>query len=352
MEEVSIRVRTSNRLQLNLTVCLSQTVADLKEILSRRTNVPPVQQRLIYQGRQLKDEEVLTDCKVAADHVLQMITSESRPITPERSPEPSAPRSLFSLELRAEFPVARMRRRSEQRFQELSEEIRTEAVAQNLISIESLLKARNDPAERPLDPFDLAKRRFKPGQWVDLLDTANQWLEGQIIQVHTHVEALPSVHVHYNGWPARWDEWLSTDSSRIQLFATRTGCTPRHLAQMYSPYPRRSPDSPVSDLLRIELPEMVQRAGRILAAVNLLVKRYTELQVEQLLQQYPEGELELLSVQLSVVLDRTGRMVTDLGRAMERGDAQLATMLTQAELAQVEDDAPRILNWTLFDSSE
>ena len=29
-------------------------------------------------------------------------------------------------------------------------------------------------------------------------------------------------YVHYNGWPTRWDEWISCDSARVAPFRTRT----------------------------------------------------------------------------------------------------------------------------------
>jgi hypothetical protein len=32
----------------------------------------------------------------------------------------------------------------------------------------------------------------------------------------------PHVYVHYNGWPARWDEWIPVDSPRLAPFRTRT----------------------------------------------------------------------------------------------------------------------------------
>ena len=61
-------------------------------------------------------------------------------------------------------------------------------------------------------------------------------------------EALvPSVLVHYNGWPARWDEWLPMDSPRLAPFRTRTS-HPRD-APFASPTPqaavRAAPRTPL-----------------------------------------------------------------------------------------------------------
>jgi hypothetical protein len=61
--------------------------------------------------------------------------------------------------------------------------------------------------------------RFVVGQWVDVLDTVDQWLEASVLQVSADGG---DVYVHYHGWPARWDEWISAASPRIQPFRTRT----------------------------------------------------------------------------------------------------------------------------------
>lgn len=54
--------------------------------------------------------------------------------------------------------------------------------------------------------FDRELRRFELGQWVDVRDTMDQWLEAEIIDVKGTM-----VNVHYNGWGPRWDEWIEMD---------------------------------------------------------------------------------------------------------------------------------------------
>lgn len=66
---------------------------------------------------------------------------------------------------------------------------------------------------------DAALRHFKVGQWVDCLDTVNQWLEATIIEVSSDEQ---QVKVHYNGWGTRWDETLEVNSARLARFRTRT----------------------------------------------------------------------------------------------------------------------------------
>ena len=52
-------------------------------------------------------------------------------------------------------------------------------------------------------PFDKMNRRFDLGQWVDVKDTIDQWLEAEIIDFRDD-----EVKVHYNGWGSIWDEWI------------------------------------------------------------------------------------------------------------------------------------------------
>ena len=48
------------------------------------------------------------------------------------------------------------------------------------------------------------------GTRVDVLDTNQTWLEGEVIESN-HLLC----HIHYVGWAARWDEWIRYDSSRL-----------------------------------------------------------------------------------------------------------------------------------------
>jgi len=56
----------------------------------------------------------------------------------------------------------------------------------------------------------LEDREFKVGQYVDVRDTANDWLIGKVVQV-----AGNRVKITYVGWPASWDEWLDKSESRL-----------------------------------------------------------------------------------------------------------------------------------------
>ena len=68
----------------------------------------------------------------------------------------------------------------------------------------------------------MSKKKFEIGEWVDIKDTTNNWLEGQIINKRTLNNNKTQLLIHYNGWGGRWDEWIDQSSPRISYFRTYT----------------------------------------------------------------------------------------------------------------------------------
>lgn len=90
---------------------------------------------------------------------------------------------------------------------------------QNLGTMNNLLNCRNKFEEsqamqtRTVASFDLSKNKYEVGQWLDVKDTIDQWLEAQVVQVRNN-----QAYVHYNGWANRWDEWIDFSSPRMAAF--------------------------------------------------------------------------------------------------------------------------------------
>jgi hypothetical protein len=98
---------------------------------------------------------------------------------------------------------------------------------QNIINIENIINCRSKCVEQQLKEnnnnnqnknftitgFDFSKSKLEVGQWIDVKDTIDQWLEAQVVKVRNN-EAF----VHYNGWGTRWDEWIEFSSPRIANF--------------------------------------------------------------------------------------------------------------------------------------
>lgn len=98
------------------------------------------------------------------------------------------------------------------------------------------------------------------GQWLDVKDTVNQWLEATVMDIN---ETERKIFVHYNGWPTRWDEWLSFSSSRLAPFRTRTANT---TVVQSSPAPQHSvvhAPATGADDVRILIPELSRLISNI-----------------------------------------------------------------------------------------
>jgi hypothetical protein len=81
---------------------------------------------------------------------------------------------------------------------------------------EEEMKGTEEDEEKKTTEADW-KRKFFVGQWLDVKDTINQWLEATILRISD-----TRLYVTYNGWPSRWDEWIEHTSDRIAPFRTKT----------------------------------------------------------------------------------------------------------------------------------
>ena len=100
------------------------------------------------------------------------------------------------------------------------------------------IEMKNDKYEEfDMNCFDLNKRVLAKGQWVDVKDTVEQWLDAQVIEVS---EDNTMVKIHYNHWSTRWDEWINTNSPRIMPFRYHTRQST--LTNYHSPFPNKKPD--------------------------------------------------------------------------------------------------------------
>ena len=73
-----------------------------------------------------------------------------------------------------------------------------EGFYQNIITLDNYSNVRKkfDPKiiNNPIEVFDFSKSTYEIGEWVDVKDTINQWLEAQVMKVQNN-----KAYVHYNG---------------------------------------------------------------------------------------------------------------------------------------------------------
>ncbi|XP_057761583.1 ubiquitin domain-containing protein DSK2b-like [Arachis stenosperma] len=70
---VNINIRCSNGSKFSVSIGLDSTVVSFKEVVARSCDIPANQQRLIYKGRILKDDQTLQSYGLEADHTVHLV---------------------------------------------------------------------------------------------------------------------------------------------------------------------------------------------------------------------------------------------------------------------------------------
>ncbi|XP_064953880.1 ubiquitin domain-containing protein DSK2a-like isoform X1 [Musa acuminata AAA Group] len=76
---VTVHVRSSSGSKFSVQTALDSTVAALKAALVEKCNIPVEQQRLIYKGRILKDEQTLESYGLESDHTIHLVRGSIPP---------------------------------------------------------------------------------------------------------------------------------------------------------------------------------------------------------------------------------------------------------------------------------
>ncbi|KAI1791990.1 hypothetical protein LXA43DRAFT_370821 [Ganoderma leucocontextum] len=93
--EIVINVKGPSELKLQITIATDKTVADLKQAIAEKSDVAADRQRLIYSGRVLKDEDVLSTYKIQSSHTIHMVKGAARS---GPSAQPAAPQQLPTMQ--------------------------------------------------------------------------------------------------------------------------------------------------------------------------------------------------------------------------------------------------------------
>ncbi|GLT82536.1 hypothetical protein SLE2022_009000 [Rubroshorea leprosula] len=74
-EAVTVNIRSSNGSKFSVKISLDSTVGSFKAVIAQNSDVPADQQRLIYKGRILKDDQTLQSYGLEADHTVHLVRS-------------------------------------------------------------------------------------------------------------------------------------------------------------------------------------------------------------------------------------------------------------------------------------
>ena len=260
-DEIAIKIQTLDNL-FPITMKHSNTVNDLKEKINEMFNIPIINQRLIFQGKILQNNtEKLKHYKITNESVIHLVVrkttfSDDNTINTNNNINNQNTINNLNSNLNEEnntfqnnnnnnIPFLSFNRRNNMRhFRQRNIHFDTsdciESLYQNIITISNIIKCKNKfnypqiLQSKTIKPFNLNKRKFEIGEWIDVKDTIDQWLEAQIINIRT-INKNTQILVHYSGWGNRWDEWIDIKSQRIANFKTYTLQSQNSI--FLSPYP-------------------------------------------------------------------------------------------------------------------
>ncbi|KAL1563864.1 Ubiquitin domain-containing protein DSK2b [Salvia divinorum] len=89
IQDVNVNIRCSNGSKFSVKTTLESTVAEFKGILAHNCDVPAEQQRLIYKGRILKDDQTLVSYGLQADHTIHMVRGSAAAAASSPAPIPT-----------------------------------------------------------------------------------------------------------------------------------------------------------------------------------------------------------------------------------------------------------------------
>ncbi|KAJ7035003.1 hypothetical protein C8F04DRAFT_1259362 [Mycena alexandri] len=96
--EIQINVKGPSELKLQITITTDKTVLELKQAIAEKSDVEAERQRLIYSGRVLKDDDLLSVYKIQSTHTIHMVKGAVRSGATSTSAQPAAPQQLPAMQ--------------------------------------------------------------------------------------------------------------------------------------------------------------------------------------------------------------------------------------------------------------
>ena len=365
-KEILIKIKTLDN-QINIIIRKNATLTELKEKINQLLNVPLANQRLLYQGKILQNNsEKIKHYKIANESVVHLVvrkvtlsddTNQNNNINnninninninhiqnEENNSEHSAGTNNTGMGfIRLNHNTTRRMQRKNMHF-DPSDCIET--LYQNILVINHLLKLRNNftisnfMQNKTIIPFNLTKKKFEVGEWVDIKDTTDNWLEGQIINKRT-INNKVQFLIHYSGWGGRWDEWIDQSSPRLSYFRTYTLQSIQSV--LLSPNPTLVSDGNITNneynqKRPVDLFFYFNKISNIINEINKIIEKMNNYKKKENINNeekddikehkdkegtlnmnnfipFSFNELEIIQItsQMIPILDRCGRLMSDL----------------------------------------
>ena len=271
--KVIIKAVSNDHHEVDFDPEIISTVDQFKELVQCKTSIEMDRQRLIYRGKVLQDGSALSGYKLEENCVIHMVVRpanfrELQTQATAASPPQSSLEQIHNTNevTQSESPSEGLNASVEVT---ASTEPNIEHIRQNLLTINTILSTMHLNGDGSTN-----SKTFYLGQWLDVKDTVNQWLEATVIEVDRPGNRI---FVHYNGWPARWDEWISTDSPRVAPFRSRTNHSALNIN--LSPNPNilvsHAPCTGPNDV-RAMMPEF----ARVISLLNTVLQEVSDASLE------------------------------------------------------------------------
>jgi hypothetical protein len=359
MSNIKLKIKTIDSLVTEVIINTEEKILSLKERLEKTLKISSIRQRMIFQGRILTDTSKISECKLQDGHVIHLIEQEvnNSDNTNTRNTETSTRlnnyENFFNMLMGSNSGLNQFSTLNsnvglnyissilnrENNVYDIPESFRSletngsfnktemiEVLKQNINNVKTIIKnvsILNADNSNSLKGLFYNKNDYKIGQWVDVKDTLNQWLEAQIINIRGN-----ECQVHYNGWGNTWNEWVPMDSDRIALFRTQTLQMP--YSKYYSPFPNNLANNNLTltnihnfdnfdtfddlitfiDYLRDKLTRIIIEKES-LQSLKMKIRRGQCINNEEENLKVREKIILFLIGQIGPLLDRVGRLLSD-----------------------------------------
>ena len=289
--EITIKIKTLNTTTFPINIYKKAKISELKSEIFKKVRIHSNNQKLIFQGKVLDNNKYITDYKIEQYDVIHLVETDSRDYQapPSTANNSNSNNSLSDYErminsifppldtLFSNYRVNHNNQNNNNSNNNGNQNNINNNQNQNVInnqnrdndtegifdSFKYLLKYNtynfvragevitqnydnlynmyNNLIDLNLENTKSIKKlyssnyntNFKVGQWIDIKDRYDNWIEGQVTGINNN-----RIKVNYMGMPPNMNEWLEMKSERLAIFRTYT--TQKNLKNFYSLYPNKS----------------------------------------------------------------------------------------------------------------
>ena len=285
--EITIKIKTLNTTTFPINIYKKAKISELKSEIFKKVRIHSNNQKLIFQGKVLDNNKYISDYKIENYDVIHLVETDSRNYQepPSNNNNNENPLNEYERMINSIFPpldtLFRNYRNNNNNNQNNNDNnqnrinnnqndnvinnnsnrdndtegifdsfkyllkyssynfIRSgEVITQNY---DNLYNMYNNLIDLNLENSKSIKKlyssnyntNYKVGQWVDIRDRYDNWIEGQITGISNN-----RIKVQYMGMAPNMNEWLEMKSERVALFRTYT--SQKNLKNFYSLYPNKS----------------------------------------------------------------------------------------------------------------